>query len=144
MTIAMKQGSVVTEIGPGGLLHSLLSTVAVHLENGEWGAKFPLIMNKFYQGSLPSNDVDAAIIEMQRIKNGLKLLTPDKAIWDIEDLRKAPPWGKSFGANVKSMADYFVTTTGRNLVDEILDNLDSLKEFGGSLDIISYDGVPLI
>lgn len=72
MTIAMKQGSVVTEIGPGGLLHSLLSTVAVHLENGEWGAKFPLIMNIFYQGSLPSNDVDSAIIEMQRIKNGLK------------------------------------------------------------------------
>lgn len=144
MTIAMKQGSVVTEIGPGGLLHSLFSTVAVHLENGEWGLEFPLIMNKFYQGSLPSDDVDAAIIEMQRIKNGLKLLTPDKVIWDIEDIRKDPPWGKSFGPHVKSMADYFVTTTGRNLVNEILDNLDSLKEFGGSLDIISYDSMPLI
>ena len=40
------------------------------------------------------------------------------------------------------MAGYFVTTTGRNLVDEIVDNLESLKEFGGTLDIISYDKVP--
>jgi len=142
MTIGMRQGSVVTEIGPGGLLHSLLSTVAVHLENGKWGEKFPLIMGKFYQGSLPSSDVEPAIFEAKKIKEGLGLLSPDKVVWDIEDLKKDPPWGRDFGAHVTSMADYFVTTTGRNLVDEIIGNLESLKEFGGSLDIISYGSAP--
>lgn len=142
MTIGLKQGSVVTEIGPGGLLHSLLSTVAVHLEGGKWGTNFPLIMGKFYQGSLPASDADRAFQEMQQIKDGLKSLTADKVVWDIEDLSKNPPWGRNVGPHVKSMADYYVTITRRNLVDEILDNLESLKEFGGTLDIISYEGAP--
>ncbi len=142
VTIGLKQGSVVTEIGPGGLLHCLLSTVAIHLESGNWGSKFPLIMGKFYQGSLPASDGDAAFLEMHEIKRGLESLTPDKVVWDIEDLTKDPPWGRSYGPHVKSMADYYITTTRRNLVNEILDNLESLKEFGGTLDIISYNGVP--
>lgn len=144
MTIGLKQGSVVTEIGPGGLLHSLLSTVAVHLENGNWGATFPIIMGKFYQGSLSAEDVDVAFLEMRKIKKGLSLLGPDAVVWDIDDLTIDPPWGKTVGTHVRSMADYYVTTTGRNLVDEILDNLESLKEFGGTLDIISYEGMPVI
>ncbi|NHZ94355.1 hypothetical protein F2P46_01130 [Massilia sp. CCM 8734] len=142
MTIGMRQGSVVTEIGPGGLLHSLMSTVAAHLENGNWGARFPLLMGKLYQGSLPAADVDAAILEAQAIKSGLMNLGPDMVVWDIDDLSLVPPRGKSVGTHVKSMAEYFVTSTGRNLMDEILDNLESLKEFGGTLDILSYDGVP--
>jgi len=39
MTIGMRQGSVVTEIGPGGVMHSLMSTIAVHLEDGRWGSR---------------------------------------------------------------------------------------------------------
>lgn len=142
MTIVMRQGSVWTEIGPGGLFHSFMSTVAVHLEGGNWGTRFPLIMGKLYQGSLPSRDVEAAILEAQAIKNSLNKLGPDKVVWDINDLSLLPPWGTFVGPHIKSMAGYFVTTTGRNLVDEIVDNLESLKEFGGTLDIISYDKVP--
>lgn len=144
MTIGMKQGSVVTEIGPGGLLHSLLSTVAVHLEGGRWGDKYPLIMGEFYQGCLLSNNAEPALLEMREIQEKLRTLTPDKVVWDIESPNTAPPWGKSYGPHVKNMADYYITTTGRNLVDEIIDNIESLCEFGGSLDIISYDGVPPI
>ncbi|NHZ93953.1 hypothetical protein F2P45_33910 [Massilia sp. CCM 8733] len=142
MTVALKQGSVVTEIGPGGLFHSLLSTVAVHLEGGQWGSRFPHIMNELYQGSLSEANADEAYGEMQKIKTGLSSLGPGNVVWDIENIAKNPPWGKDVGPHVKSMANYYVTTTGRNLVDELLDNLESLKEFGGSLDIISYDGVP--
>lgn len=137
MTIRMRQGSVWTEIGPGGLLHSLMSTIAFHLEDGNWGTRFPLLMGKFYQGSLPSADVDAAILEAQAIKIGLAKLRPDQVVWDIDDLALLPPWGMSIGIHIKSMADYFVTSAGRNLVDEIADNLESLREFGGTLDIIS-------
>jgi 2,3-bisphosphoglycerate-dependent phosphoglycerate mutase len=99
-------------------------------------------MGKLYQGSLPAADVDAAILEAQAMKSGLMNLGPDMVVWDIDDLSLVPPWGKSVGTHVKSMAQYFVTSTGRNLMDEILDNLESLKEFGGTLDILSYDGAP--
>lgn len=144
MTIGMRQGNVVTEIGPGGLMHSLMSTIAVHLENGRWGSRYPLLMDKLYQGSLAGNDAEAALLEAQGIKIALAKLGPEEVIWDFGDRSLAPPWGKVVGANVKSMADYFVTTTRRNLVDEIIENLESLKEFGGTLDIISYDGMPFL
>ncbi len=55
MTIAFRQGSVLTIIGPGGVLHALFSTIAVRLEAGQWGSRFPLIMNALYGGSLPAD-----------------------------------------------------------------------------------------
>jgi hypothetical protein len=142
MTIGMRQGSVLTEIGPGGLLHSLFSTVAVRLEEGNWGVRFPLLMGKLYEGCISSADADAAILEAQAIKLGLQKLGPDQVVWDIEDLSLSPPWGKTVGPHVRSMAEYFVTSTGRNLVDEIRNGLESLAEFGGTLEIVSYDRRP--
>lgn len=142
MTIALKQGSVFTEIGPGDLLHSLFSTVAVHLENGVWGARFPTILGELYQGSLPASDADAALVEMREMKRELSALPPDKVVWDIDNLSADPPWGRQVGAHVTSVAGYYVTTSQRNLVDEIIDNLESLQEFGGTLDIVSYRRIP--
>lgn len=142
MTIGMKQGSVITIIGPGGLLHGLMSTVALHLESGLWGARFPLIMGKLYAGSLPAEDAHGAMLEARAMREGLRTLRPDQVVWDIDHLGEDPPWGKAVGPHVTSMADYFVTTTGRNLMDEIIDNLESLMEFGGTIDIVSFDGTP--
>jgi 2,3-bisphosphoglycerate-dependent phosphoglycerate mutase len=142
MTIAFKQGSVFTEIGPGGILHSLCSTIAMHLEGGDWGSRFPALMNELYQGQLVSKHVDGAQRELAEIKRGLQTLPPSKVVWDIEDPNTRPKWTEDVGPHVKSMADFFVTTSGRNLLDELADNLESLKEFGGTLDVVSYDGAP--
>lgn len=139
MTIAMKQGSVITEIGPGSLLHSLFSTIAVRLEGGKWGSRFPFVLNKLYQGKLAQGDAMTAIAEMTQIRKLLAEVAPSQVVWDIDHLEQAPPWGDSVGGHVKNMANYYVTTTGRNLVDEIIDNLESLRDFGGSLEIISFD-----
>lgn len=140
MTIALKQDNIITEIGPGGILHSLFSTVACRLESGVWGSKYPVIMMKLYQGRIDEGDVNSALSEMKDIKNGLALLHPDQVVWDIENLNQQPPWGSAIGGHVRSLENYYVTTSGRNLVDEIIDNLEALKEFGGDLEIISYQG----
>lgn len=144
MTIGLKQGSVVTEVGPGGILHSLCSTIATHLEGGRWGAQFPLIMGNLYQGLLHEKDVDAAQAELEKIKKGLEKLLPSQVVWDIENPEIKPAWLQEAGPHVSSMANFFVTTTGRDLLFEIADNLESLKEFGGALEIISYDGMPTV
>lgn len=136
MSIGLKQGSVFTEIGPGGILHSLFSTIAVHLENGKWGSKFPLLMTKLYQGSLPASDADGAVVELSAIRLGLSKVPPVQVVWDIEDRKKQPPWGNVAPAHVASAADYFVTANGRNLLGELADGLESLQEFGGTLDVL--------
>ncbi|WP_312368437.1 Imm70 family immunity protein [Stenotrophomonas sp.] len=140
MTIAIRQGNVLTVIGPGGVLHSLFSTIAVLLENGKWGSRFPWIMNGLYGGSLADVGAKAAYDEMLEIRRELAQISPSEVVWDIENPELSPPWGNSFGSHVSHMADYYVTDTGRNLVDEIIDNLESQIEFGGPLQIVPFDG----
>lgn len=139
MAVALKQANVITEVGPGGVLHSLFSTIAVRLEGGSWGGRFPHITGRLYGGRLKRREADAALREMRVIKKELSELPPTAVVWDADDPSLDPPWGRSVAEHVRSMAQYHVTTTGRNLVDEIIDNLESLRDYGGTLDIISYD-----
>lgn len=139
MAVALKQENVITEIGPGGVLHSLFSTIAVRLERGDWGGRFPTIMRRLYDGKLERREAGAGLTEMTQIRKELATLPPAMVVWDAENPTLDPPWGRDVGAHVQNVAQYFVTTTGRNLVDEIIDNLESLRDFGGTLEVISYN-----
>lgn len=94
-------------------------------------------MNKLYEGKVAREDAEAASAEISQIQEALAKLPPDQVVWDAEDMTKAPPYGKHIGPHVRSCADYWVTTTGRNLIAEIIDNMESLLEFGGSLEVHS-------
>lgn len=82
-------------IGSADFLHSFFSTVAVNLEGGKWGSRFPVLMNELYQGKLPVEKTDIAFEELNTIREELKDFSPDKVVWDIDDLFKQPPWGKT-------------------------------------------------
>ena len=43
-------------------------------------------MNELYQGKIKCEDTGKAIEELNVIKKELQVLSPDKVIWDIEDL----------------------------------------------------------
>ncbi len=144
MTVALKFDNIITEIGPGGILYALFSTIAVRLEGGKWGSRFPLIMGHLYQGRLPQREARAAFEEFKVIEKELSELPPSAIVWDADDLTASPPWGTEVGPHVTNLALYFVTTTGRNLVAEIIDNLEALLEDGDALEIISYHGSPPI
>ncbi|WP_308921490.1 Imm70 family immunity protein [Janthinobacterium sp. J1-1] len=141
MTIAFRHGAVITEIGINVVLHSLLSTVAVRLEGGEWGARFPLIMIKLYQGRLDAPDADTALLELRQIRAGLATLAPAELIWDFNDLSRQPPWGDAVAPRTTSMADYHTTNASRNLLDEMLACVTALKDGGGVLEIIALEGM---
>ena len=91
------------QIGRGDFLHSFFSTVAYNLENENWGSRFPIIMNELYQGKMSWMNVDKAIAELNVIKEELKAFSPDKVIWDIEDLSKQPPWGNNISKDITSL-----------------------------------------
>ena len=141
MTIAFRHGAVITEIGINVVLHSLLSTVAVRLEGGEWGAHFPLIMIKLCQGRLDAPDADTALLELRQIRAGLATLAPAELIWDFNDLSRQPPWGDAVAPRTTSMADYHTTNASRNLLDEMLACVTALKDGGGVLEIIALEGM---
>ena len=88
MAVGFKVGFLWYQIGSGDFLHCFFSTVAVNLENNSWGSRFPLIMNQLYQGSLESENVSKALIELNTIKEELRKISPNKVIWDIDDIKK--------------------------------------------------------
>lgn len=140
-SIAFRHGDTITDIGFDIVLHSLLSTVALHLEGGNWGERFPLIMLKLYRGSLAAADAGAALRELQAMQAGLASLSPAHVVWDINDLARQPPWGQAINPGTTSMANYHATVEGTNLLDDMLACVAALKEQGGVLEIMPFDGI---
>lgn len=124
-------------IGSADFLHSFFSTVAVNLEGGKWGSRFPVLMNELYQGKIPVEKTDVAIEELTNIREELKNFPPNKVVWDIEDLSKQPPWGKNISKEITDLSNYFVTSDGEDFISVFFRALEDSKEMNAPLEIIS-------
>ena len=125
------------QIGSGDFLFSFFSTVAYNLESQKWGSNFPLIMNELYQGELSSNHISEAINELEQIKQGLAKLSPDKVIWDIENLSAQPPWGTDISSDITNLSNYFVTSDGEDFITIFSHALEKAEELNYGLKIVS-------
>lgn len=125
------------QIGSADFLHSFFSTVAYHLENKEWGKYYPCIMNELYQGELPVEKIPAAINELQNIQNCLQKYSPDKVIWDIDDLSKRPPWNNEISDAISDLSNYFVTSDGEDFITVFSHALQKALEINQALKITS-------
>ena len=113
------------------------STVAYNLENQEWGSRFPVIMNKLYQGKVDGENIDKAIEELSIIKEELRKFSPDKVIWDIDDLSKQPPWGENISKDITDLSNYFVTSDGEDFMMVFYRALEKAKEVNAGIEIVS-------
>jgi hypothetical protein len=100
-------------------------------------------MNKLYQGAVEAQDADALLKELRDIHEKLQKFRPDQVVWDIEDLSAKPPWGDDISPRITGLSNYFVTSTGRDLFEAIIENVEFLKKKGGTLTIVQYQGYPL-
>lgn len=129
--VSFRVDCIMYEIGTASFLHSFFSTVAYRLENNRWGSKFPVIMNELYQGKLSCKNVPVAKAELTQIKKDLTMFSPNKVIWDIEDLSKQPPWGNNIGNEISSLGNYFITCDGRDFIEifnMVLDTAIEIKK----------------
>lgn len=55
-------------------------------------------------------------------------ISPEKVVWDIEDLSKQPPWGNNISEEITDLSNYFVTSSGEDLIIMLKDALDMAKE----------------
>ena len=104
------------QVGTDSFLHSFFSTIAHNLEAGKWGSRFPVLMKEFYNGELKNNRIAEALAELDVVSNELKNFSPDKVVWDIEDLSKQPPWGNNISSDITDLSNYFVTSDGEDLI----------------------------
>lgn len=135
MAVGFNVGFFWYQIGSGSFLHTFFSTIAVNLENSNWGSRFPLIMNKLYQGSLESEYVNVALMELDTIEEELGKLPPNKVIWDIDDIKKQPPWGDNISKDITDLSNYFVTSDGEDFLTIFRHALEKSQELGLPIEI---------
>lgn len=117
MTVGIKVDFLWYPIGTSDFLHSFFSTIAMNVEDRKWGSRFPVVMKNMYSGELKVDELNEAKIELEEIEKELKSFPPSRMVWDAEDITKNPPWGNNISPSIKNLADYFITTDGRNLIN---------------------------
>ena len=138
MAIGIKLGSVIDEIGTFDFFNAFFSTIAGNLEPEGWGTRFPNLMTKLYAGKLEQPDASTALTELSTIKSELKTLPITKLIWDIQDRSKSPPWGDNIADTITDLSNYFVTSTGRDLIDTLHEILEEQRSKGGVAQVVNY------
>jgi hypothetical protein len=137
MNVGIKLGSITHEIGTPSFLHAFHSTIAANLEPNGWGSRFPAIMLELYAGELPSSRAVMALAELDLIHQLLSGLPVSKIVWDYDDRSKFPPWGSKIASTITDLGNYFVTSTGRELVPLLRDVFVELKLHGGTARLIT-------
>ncbi len=94
-------------------------------------------MNELYQGTLDKDNVETAIVELKKIQLELQAFSPDKVIWDIDDLSKQPPWGKNISNDITNLSNYFVTSDGEDFITIFFNALEKAKKLQMDLTIDS-------
>ena len=136
MSVGLKAGYSWYQIGRSDYLESFFSTIAYYLEDKKWGSKYPYVMKKLYSGELSFKNVDNAINELKNIRDSLKKLDKEhnKIIWDARDLTiEVPKWAINPNNKVVSLANYYVTADGRDLIEVFLLALNDSKESNNNL-----------
>lgn len=137
MAVGIKVDFLWFSIGTGDFFYSFFSTVCVNLEDKKWGSRYPIIMKKLYSGKLYLSDIIQARNELIFIKKELSNISPEKIVWDVENLEKKPPWGNNISKDIKNLADYFVTSDGRNLIDVMNEALNEAMKEKVDIEVIS-------
>lgn len=115
MSVSLWVGDRSWLVGSASFLHAFFSTVAARLEDEGWGSRFPTLMRGLYGGELSHGATGAALRELTAVRAELARLTPKHVVWDFDDRRAAPPWGSDVDPRVTTLADYFLTSDGKDL-----------------------------
>lgn len=135
MAVGFEVGYYWYQIGSGDFLHSFFSTIAVDLENENWGIRFPIIMNELYKGKIELEHIDTAIEELKNIKSELKSFSIDNVVWDFEDRSKSAPWGDNISDDILNLSNYFITSDGEDFITIFMHALIQAKELGEPITI---------
>jgi 2,3-bisphosphoglycerate-dependent phosphoglycerate mutase len=95
-------------------------------------------MNELYQGNLDASKAKKVLADLVKIREELKSHQPAEVVWDIDDPSASPPWGTNISSEITDLSNYFVTSTGRDVFEVLVECLTALSRKGGSMTIESY------
>jgi hypothetical protein len=125
MGVRVTAGDDEWELGTADFVHAFFSTVAARLEPRGWGMRFQALMNDLYAGR-----VGEAAGELSDIRVAFGDRPPGDVVWSFEDRSARPPWGDDISPETTTLADYFVTSDGRDLFDVLGEAFAAAAETG--------------
>jgi hypothetical protein len=129
MSVGIKVGSIIDEIGAPSFVHAFFSTISAHCEPQGWGTQLPHLINELYQGTLSYINAAAALEELKIAKTCLSKLSASKVVWDIENKELRPPWGTNIAETITDLGNYFISSTGRDVFALLMESLEySIKK----------------
>lgn len=138
MTVGLHIGGVTTEVGSASFLAAFFMTIHYHLEREIWGERFPVVLCELYEGQVLEANAEIALVELREIADELAEIAPSEVVWDLENLQAEPPWGSNISEEITDLSNYFVTSTGRDLLASIRESLESSVSHGGDVTVVSY------
>jgi Immunity protein 70 len=130
-------GNTMLTVGQDYFLHSFFSTIAYQLEREGWGLRFPALMKELYVGRLPRERVLQAREEVRQIREELGRLAPEARIYAYEKPDMPTPW--PIPPSAKTLADCFLSSNGKNVLDLLERALDLSDEAGADVEIRALD-----
>lgn len=115
------------EIGEEGLLHSFYSTIAVRLEHGKWGSRFPVLMNELSKKKLRWQQAEAAQKELGIVEKEFRELPPGDLVWDIDNRDAVAPFAEALHHDVGTLDNCFMTVEYKSLLKVLRQMLDQSR-----------------
>lgn len=130
MGVAISVGSRSYPIGTPSFLNAFFSTIGARLESERWGTRFPVLMQGLYSGRLASHDAEMAQEELATAQRELAEFGPHQVVWDFHNRAARPPWGDNVSPRITSLANYFVTSDGKDLFEVLHEALTESHQSG--------------
>lgn len=137
MSVSLQVDFLIYPLGSADFLEAFFSTICCRLENAHAGSRYPYLMNKLYYHGLAEADIAQARQELRAVEKNLRRLPPSAVVWDRHDLSKLPPWGEAISTDITSLANYFVTCDGRNLISVFFMAFDDAQALQKPLQIVN-------
>lgn len=111
----------------GEHFRSFFSTIWNRLEHRRWGSRFPVMMNKLFQGYADASDMDALAAELKVIQEEFRQLPVYELTWNYEKPDACPPDGMQFDAPVRTCEDFFLHYNGLDLFHALWGCIEAVK-----------------
>lgn len=118
MLITTKDSERVVDIGSADILFSLYSTIMIKLKKSH--SELSEAISFLQTGECKCDVALECARQINLIRDKLSLITPDDAIYDMNDLSKEAPWKGNISKVVTSCGNMFTTSDGKDLLFEIV------------------------
>ena len=106
------------DIGSYTIWHALYSTVVS--QPNEVKCRFPDAISFFQSGRCNVDSAERTANQLNLVRDCLSLVSPDKAVYDIDNPQIDATWKNSISSIVTSCANLFTTADGKDLLYELV------------------------